>query len=227
MPQENETGMKRLLQILRGVVRRRHPIQGPDYERNSSFYNAIYASSESYRGPYWRSHYYFLWAVIADRIRHAGVHRVLEIGCGPGQLATLLIEQDVQEYTGLDFSAEATALAAKNVPSGRFITGDARDAAVYREVAHDVIICTEVLEHIHDDLLVILKFPAGTRCICSVPNFACESHVRFFANTSEVAARYGPFFHELDVMVFRSPLYESDRFFLLDGVRNDHVAACP
>jgi SAM-dependent methyltransferase len=215
--------MRLLSRILRRVIHGGHPIPEPGQERNASWYDAVFASSENYRGPYWRSHYYFLWTVIADRIRRAGLHRVLEIGCGPGQLATLLTEQGVQEYTGLDFSAEATALAAMNVPMGRIITGDARDPAVYREVAHDVIICTEVLEHIEDDLHVISMFPAGTRCFCSVPNFPDGGHVRFFADADEVASRYGPYFRDLDVLSFRSPLSESDRFFLLDGVRNNIV----
>ena len=61
------------------------------------------------------------------------------------------------------------------------------------------------------------------RCLCSVPNFPNESHVRMFKDSAEVAARYGRFFTTFDVVEFKSPRYEPDRFFLFDGVRNDRV----
>ena len=67
-------------------------------------------------------------------------------------------------------------------------------------------------------------FTAGKRCLCTVPNFPYESHVRHFKDAAEVAARYGPFLDGLDVMEFRSPRDPADRFFLMDGIRNAHRA---
>ncbi len=195
-------------------------------EETAGWYDKLYAGSESYRQPYYRSVYYFLWAVIADRLRTASIRRVLEIGCGPGQLAAMLLEQGVEEYVGLDFSPTAIAMARENAPGGRFYVGDARTTQLHSEVEHEVVICTEVLEHIEDDFSALSQFTPGKRCIFSVPNFAYPSHVRCFPNAEEVTGRYGPFFHELDVTIFKSPNSvptETYLFFLADGVRNDRM----
>jgi SAM-dependent methyltransferase len=195
-------------------------------EESADWYDRLYDEIDVYQRPYYRSFYYFLWAVIADRLRAAGIRRVLEIGCGPGQLAAMLIEQGVDEYVGLDFSPRAIAMARQSAPGGLFFVGDARTTQLHSEVEHEVVICTEVLEHIEDDLLTLSRFTPGKRCICSVPNFAYPSHVRYFRDAGEVAARYGPYFQCLDVMVFKSPNSspsETSLFFLADGVRNDRI----
>lgn len=194
----------------------------PPGEREVDFYDLLYASSEVYQDHYTKSFYYFLWSVIVDRARHAQVRRVLEIGCGPGQLAAFLMDQCVEHYQGLDFSSQAIELARRNVPRGRFVVGDARDSALYHQVEHDLLICTEVLEHITEDLQVVARFQPGKRCICTVPNFPYPSHVRHFRDAAEVAGRYGRFFHDLDIVTFKSPNSLDDEFFLFDGVRN-HV----
>ena len=41
------------------------------------------------------------------------------------------------------------------------VVGDARDPQIHGEVEHEAIICTEVLEHIEDDLQVIGHFRPG------------------------------------------------------------------
>jgi SAM-dependent methyltransferase len=201
-------------------------VQAKEPEKPAAWYDANYRKTRVCHEPYYRSFYYFLWTVIADRLRTAGLRRVLEIGCGPGQLAALLLEHGVEEYVGLDFSATAIAMAREHAPRGCFFVGDACTTKLFSEVEHDVIICTEVLEHIEEDLLVLSRFTPGRRCICSVPNFAYPSHVRYFRDAEEVAARYRSFFHTLDVMVFKSPNSrpcETSLFFLMDGVRNDRV----
>jgi SAM-dependent methyltransferase len=219
------------LAILKQAVRRvgnglglSRPASPLGREENAGWYDTLYGSSADYQCGYAESFYYFLWAVIADRIRRAGFRRVLEIGCGPGQLAAFLLEQGVTEYTGLDFSPAAIALARKHAPRGTFVVGDARSPEIHASAAHDVVICTEVLEHIEKDLLVVSNFSPGKRCLCSVPNFPYESHVRHFADARAVADRYGWLFRDLDVMTFPSPRSRTDLFFLLDGVRNDATA---
>ncbi len=193
-------------------------------EEDAGFYDTLYTSVEEYHLPYQRSLYYFMWSVIADRLRRAGTKRVLEIGCGAGQLAAYLLDQGVEGYTGLDFSPAAVGLARKNAPAGTFVVGDARDPAIHA-AEHEVVICTEVLEHIEADLLVLSHFTPGKRCLCTVPSFPYESHVRHFKDAAEAAARYGAFFESLDVMTFRSPRDPADRFYLMDGVRNGHRVA--
>lgn len=48
-----------------------------------------------------------------------------------------------------------------------------------------------MLEHIAFDLEVVEQWPAGTYCVCSVPNFDAENHVRHFRSEDQVRQRYG------------------------------------
>lgn len=199
--------------------RRNLGVAKPDSEQGPGFYDSIYATSESFQGHYSRSHYYFLWCVIADRLRRAGITSMLEVGCGPGQLAAMLLELDiVREYRGFDFSPTGIEMAGRAAPSGRFWLGDARDPANYAERC-DAIVCTEVLEHVDADLQIAEAFPRGTLCICSVPSFPYVSHVRHFASADAVRERYGRYFREFDVGRFRSPRDLNDWFYLMQGVR--------
>lgn len=199
--------------VWRGVGRRLGSRTGnpgpPPGERDAGYYDAGYydryvAATEGYDWPYYKSNYYALWAVIVDRVRRDGLHRVLEIGCGPGQLAAFLLDQGLKEYAGLDFSARSIDMAREAAPRGKFVVDDARSSSIYADVSYDAIICTEVLEHIEDDLQVIARFPEGARCLCTVPNFPYESHVRHFE----------------DVLTLISQKSPTARFFLFDGVRN-------
>src|SRR5262245_44780668 len=186
---------------------------------DANWYDANYRVSANYAAPYWESEYLFLWSVLADRIRSAKARRVLDIGCGSGQFASCLFGLiPLDAYTGLDFSAQAVAMAARACPQGTLVVGDATTTKVHDEVAHDILTCTEVLEHVPADHLVIERFKPGTRCLCTVPNFPHETHVRHFTSVEQVAERYGRFFNDLDVWALRrSP---SQIFFVLDGTRN-------
>lgn len=194
-------------------------------EKAASFYDEYYALEQKYHIHYTRSDYYFLWAVIADRIENGGIRSVLEIGCGPGQLAGMMMERGVPNWTGMDFSAKAVEMARLNCPRGRFEVGDARTTDLHGRIEHDLVVCTEVLEHIESDLAVVSKFKPGVRCICTVPSFPYHSHVRHFKDRDEVAARYGPLFEDLKVTTWISPRNGEDLFFLMDGRRNEHVVS--
>ena len=195
-------------------------------ERPPAFYDEAYATSVEYKLDYPDSQYYFVWTIIVDRARRLGAKRVLEIGCGPGQLAQFLIDQGVASYTGLDFSATAIELARRFAPTATFVVDDARTSDVYHTSACDLIVCTEVLEHIDADYEVVSKFPSGVRCICTVPSFPYKSHVRHFRNSEEVATRYQPFFNDFSVLTLRRPKRAGSYFFLFEGIRNEHQASC-
>jgi 2-polyprenyl-3-methyl-5-hydroxy-6-metoxy-1,4-benzoquinol methylase len=198
------------------LVRFRKPRTAGE-EHTADWYDRKFAETLTYHGPFQDSPYYFLWTVIADRLR--GVKRVLEIGCGTGQLAALLIEQGVESYVGIDFSPKAIELARQAAPAGRFAVDDARTSNIYDE-PHDALVCTEVLEHVPDDVSVVERFPPGTRCILSVPNHDSASHVRFFSDAEAVAERYGPYFESLDVLTLRTAgSREGHRIFLAEGER--------
>src|SRR5262249_48300034 len=144
---------------------------------------------------------------------------------GTGQLAALLLDQGVEQYVGLDRCEDFVARAAATVSGGTFVTADACSTDIYTWAEHEAVVCTEVLEHVPDDLAIVSRILPGKRCYGSVPNFPYRNaHVRYFEDARAVATRYGPFFRDFDVMTLKSPRSATDLFFLFEGVRNENGA---
>ncbi len=191
---------------------------------DARWYDAAYQAIPSYAEPFWRSHYYPIWTVIADRIRRDRLRRVVDIGSGPGQFANCLFTlADITDYDGLDFSEHAVKMAREACPQGRFHVDDATTTTLCRDTPHDVVICMEVLEHVPEDIAVIGQFQPGTRAICTVPNFDYHSHVRFFTTPEEVRARYSPYFDGFDVFPLIGHHAANRTYYVMDGIRNTSV----
>ncbi len=72
------------------------------------------------------------------------IHRVLDVGCGPGTNAALFHDID---YVGLDFNASYIETAQRNHP-GKFIVADACTYAAAPEDRYDFILMNSLLHHI-------------------------------------------------------------------------------
>jgi SAM-dependent methyltransferase len=131
-----------------------------------------------------------LFERVRDTVNAQPVSTVLEVGCGSGVLGAMLIEAGLA-YRGFDFHPLAVLQASERNGHDRHYVGDATDAASYRNLDYDGIVCCEVLEHIPDDLAAIELWQPGTICVCSVPNFPFATHVRHFKREREVIDRYG------------------------------------
>lgn len=112
--------------------------------------------------------------------------RVVEIGCGAGVLASLLVDQ-AATYVGLDFSARAIEHARRSVPEATFMVADLRHDAL---PVGQVYVANEVLEHLEDDLGLLAAIPAGSLVVVSVPSFDSASHVRYFPREGQARRRY-------------------------------------
>lgn len=187
-------------------------------ERASEYYDGIYTVSEEYRKPYYESKYYFMWCVLVDRMRLNGSEVVLDVGCGPGQFACLLKERGVKDYVGLDFSAVTVSLALQACPEYKFVRADVFETDVFDRVPYDIVTCTEVLEHIEQDLDLVSRMRPGARVFGSVPSWSDPGHVRHFRTCAEVESRYGHMFTELKVdALVAGPCQQL--LFVFDGVR--------
>jgi 2-polyprenyl-3-methyl-5-hydroxy-6-metoxy-1,4-benzoquinol methylase len=159
------------------------PTYGPEA------YDSLYLEDDqSYENPR-KSKYYPLFRRVADIAIMSPITSILEVGCGSGVQAEMLIDANIR-YVGFDFNEIAVKKARARNGQDRHFVADATDPASYRS-AYSAIVCCEVLEHIDQDLQAIELWKSGVLCICSVPNFDYATHVRYFRSEEEVRARYG------------------------------------
>ncbi|MFP6746512.1 MAG: class I SAM-dependent methyltransferase, partial [Alphaproteobacteria bacterium] len=153
-------------------------------------YDAMYEGEGGYDLPYQQSIYYPMYQATLQEVVRVGAKNVLEVGCGSGSFAQMLFDCSDVTYSGFDFSSLGVEKA--KVRTGKptaFHVANALEPESYG-ADHDAIVCTEVLEHIEKDCDVVAIWETGVKCICAVPNFDFETHVRYFRSDEEVHSRY-------------------------------------
>jgi SAM-dependent methyltransferase len=187
-------------------------------EQPADYYDAAFDEAEHWKQHYTASHYYPLWTVIVDRVRRCEAKSILDIGCGPGQVACLLRDVGVEKYVGLDFSPKRVDRARRTCSEFKFVSADVFQNDSLEKLDYDCVLMMEFLEHVERDLEVLRRVRQGAELLGTVPNFAARGHVRHFANEAEVRQRYEPMFRELDV----TPVLANDRgntYYLLQATR--------
>ncbi len=77
--------------------------------------------------------------------------RILDIGCGPGNVEALLLEDErVFQITGIDLSSELLKIARKHTPAVEYVLGDIR-ALPFASSEYDAVIASFCLPHLTDD----------------------------------------------------------------------------
>ena len=172
----------------------------------SSLYDDSYklgGAGDNYHKPYRQSFYYPSWQLAMSCLLPLDRDTsILEIGCGPGQVAKMLFDNGFTNYIGFDNAAEGVALAKQNNPerANQFVVGDAFQTDLM-EKEYGLVICFEVLEHVQNDLTLLQRIRPGTRVLLSVPNFNDPYHVRYFKNKDEVWERYSQVVRISDISV--------------------------
>ncbi len=124
---------------------------------------------------------------------------VVDLGCGTGRFIELLYRHDhYARVTGVDWSISALAEAQRyakprhaDAPPPDWQHCDLMDwRADGLRAGNTVFVCTEVLEHLEDDLELVRRVPPGHRFLLTVPNFHSESHLRVFNGAGDVWRRY-------------------------------------
>lgn len=187
-------------------------------ERPASYYDEVFCKIDRFNVHYAVSCYYPVWIFLIERLRKAGSGPILEIGCGTGQLAAALYDAKLPNaYCGFDFSKVAVQKARERCPHYTFLVADALKTDIYTSMQYDIVIATEVLEHINADLDLIRRIRAGARLFASVPNTPWPSHVRHFDHAKQVTDRYAGFFDMFSVKPFHTS--DDNIIFFFEGVK--------
>jgi SAM-dependent methyltransferase len=98
-------------------------------------------------GPFSRH----LRRIIKNMIRPLAFESVLDVGCGQGSFLQELQAEfpNIKPY-GIDISSSGVELARKRVFGGRFCVLDITEKVLDEKC--DLVVCSEVLEHIPDDI---------------------------------------------------------------------------
>lgn len=202
-------------------MRRRKKKILADGDATANWYDDAYTNGAPYQVHWSDSHYLPVWEAICERVPQ-GAH-IFEVGCGPAQLAQMLFDKGIPAtYVGFDFSPTAVEMAQRNVPGQRFEVADAHTTDLFTTVDYDTVICTEVLEHITEDVAVVKRIPSGKRLLGTVPDFDADTHVRWFKDADEVRERYGDLFEDkLEISTYWHAGQTDGRygtFFLMNGI---------
>lgn len=151
-------------------------------------YDHLYKETRGYKAPYKQAPLYRVWQWIVKYTRQVKDPKILEIGCGSGQLAHFLHDEGFTDYAGFDFSKEAIKLAKEKSPQ-LFWVGDINESKNY-DKDYNVVLATEVLEHLPNDYEILHKLKVGTKIIFSLPTFAYHNHFRHFPRPVDVTLHY-------------------------------------
>lgn len=126
---------------------------------------------------------------------------VVDLGCGTGRFIELLQRRGhYGPITGVDWAGSALEEAQRYITvAGAPVELVEQDLNEWQpdpnRAGGTVYVCTEVLEHLDDDLGLVARVPPGHRLLFSVPNFDSESHVRVFRTVGSVWERYSQLLH--------------------------------
>jgi trans-aconitate methyltransferase len=119
---------------------------------------------------------------------------VVDLGCGTGRfVAQLRRNEHYAKITGIDWSLRALDEATRYNQPGEvpFLLQDLDEWEPDPDRAgNTVFVCSEVLEHLKEDLGLVGRVPPGHRFLFTVPNFHSPAHVRVFSHVGDIWSRY-------------------------------------
>lgn len=178
-------------------------------------------AADEHTAHYARSRYLPVWESICERIPLGS--RILDVGCGPAQFAHLLMDRKIPgSYVGFDVSAAAVELARQKLPGARVELGDALTTDLFTSADYDILVCTEVLGNVVDDLALLDRIPREKQVLATVPATGGVDHVHSFESAGEVLSRYRCLFSSLEISQHHHAADKNGpggTSFLLDGIR--------
>jgi len=181
------------------------------HELDNKFYDNAYLSAGKYDMHYSKTPYKNVWNEVLEICKGL---RVADFGCGVGQLADMMIDNNVDYSYGVDFSAVA-------INKCKRLKADFYRRSLYDDVynlkPYDIALFLEVLEHVQKDIDIIKSVPEGREIILTVPNWDSSSHVRHFKSLEEAKERYS---FLKDVFCSEHKIGNSNKYiYLINGIR--------
>jgi methionine biosynthesis protein MetW len=158
-----------------------------------------------------RNYYEDYWATggVYTQVSHVpldpAIHRLLEtqipsqaccldVGCGDGSAAVTWLTSRISRYVGVDISENAVRNACERGLDARII--DDASSLPFPDATFDLVLCTEVLEHVFQPQLVALEIlrvlRPGAMMIATVPNVTHWRHRLSFC----FAGSWDPYGHD-------------------------------
>lgn len=127
----------------------------PVAEMIRQFYNRMHLSHSRELDPHERARLHQIEAAMKQFVvpRLNREASILDLGCGRGWLAERLTAYGT--VTGYDMADEALQDAARRHPQVRFVSGDLLRASTLGDGEFDLVVCSEVIEHIEDQRALI------------------------------------------------------------------------
>jgi len=153
--------------------------------QNAEYYDEMHKNCLRNAEHYSTVKYYEMWKRIVVELWKEGVwYTTLDIGCGVGQLMDMLRDNAIT-CRGFDVSEFAVSICGRK---GHQVLVDSAEEHGYGSFG--AYVCTEVLEHLEDDIAVIKLWPKGQLVLFSVPIFMDRSHVRCFPDKKSIKEHY-------------------------------------
>ncbi|CAN5330289.1 hypothetical protein BH10PLA2_BH10PLA2_12480 [soil metagenome] len=166
--------------------------KSPLEENSRELYNSFYAD-HAVLNDYYDERRLGFYAAVSQFIKESGViiadKDIVDVGCGSGHLlAELKKWSSPRSLSGCDFAEESLTFSRKHFSGCNFYTHDIYSLLPSR---YDVVICTEVLEHLERPFVAVRNLVSATRLggvvILTVPNGRLDhlnEHINFWSPES-------------------------------------------
>lgn len=158
---------------------------------------------------------YPLWKYVVKRLPPKA--KVLDLGCGRGQVGRLLGRR-IEWYAGIDRSTAISGLREEMIPSLAWRQrwdleqGLPKDLDIghcrMADATH--VLALDLFQYLENDIPLLSQLPRGATCIVSVMRRRARDAVRRFPQFGDVWERYGRYFDAATIATVRD-------WFILEG----------
>ncbi len=106
--------------------------------------------------------------------------KIIELGCGYGELSKMLIYSDFEYIKGYDNNRNKINNCKNNLHdkySDRFILENIYDEDIYNQ-DYSTVICCDVLDYIEDELEIRENIKSGTKIIFTIKKYKNSREIR-------------------------------------------------